>query len=150
MSRYYYDEDYDAYDHMTNDPFDFQMYGYGGFGYDTSHIQPDEPRSEICIKASTGDLIGVMKIVERASSSDEQKKAQVINHARKWTEVDYKMSGFTKEWEWYDLTPLVMAATLGHHEIVEYLLRQGADPTLLGCPTENVTVDALSAAKKES
>ena len=47
MSSYYYDDDYDAYDHMTSDPVDFQTYGYGGFGYDTSHIQPNEARPEI-------------------------------------------------------------------------------------------------------
>jgi len=58
------------------------------------------------------------------------------------------MSGFTKEWIWFDLTPLAAAATLGHHEIVEYLLQQGADPTLRGYPKEKGTMDALEAAKQ--
>ncbi|KAL7430030.1 hypothetical protein ACHAXM_001984 [Skeletonema potamos] len=156
MSSYYYDSDddyydhysYDAAEHMTNDPVHFQMYGYGGFGYDTSHIGPDEPMSDMCINASRGDLSGVMNIVERADSISDEEKVKVINYARKWTEVDYRMSGFTKEWTWFDLTPVAAAATLGHHEVVEYLLQQGADPTLTGCPTENVTVNALQAAKK--
>ena len=46
----YYDDDYDSYGdeydpvrHMAEDPIHFQMYGYGGFGYDTSHVPKDEP-----------------------------------------------------------------------------------------------------------
>jgi hypothetical protein len=36
--------------------------------------------------------------------------------------------------EWYDITPLTLAVTRGHDDIVEYLLRLGADPTLMGYP----------------
>mmetsp|Transcript_36472 Transcript_36472/g.74405 ORF Transcript_36472/g.74405 Transcript_36472/m.74405 type:complete len:851 (+) Transcript_36472:234-2786(+) len=152
----YSDDDYDAYDdyddydvvdHMTNDPIDFQINGYGGFGYDTSHIGPDEPRSEMCLSAFQGDLSGVMDIVERAAAISEEGRIKVINYARRWTEVDYRASGFTKEWTWWDLTPVAMAAALGHHEVVQYLLEQGADPTLRGSPTENGSVDALGSAK---
>ena len=42
---------------------------------------------------------------ERSKTSD--RKLEVINHARRWTEVDYKASGFTKEYEWY--------STIVHH-----------------------------------
>ena len=36
--------------------------------------------------------------------------------------------------EWYDITPLTLAVMRGHDDIVEYLLRLGADPTLMGYP----------------
>ncbi len=84
MSSYYdsdddYNDDYsyDAAEHMTNDPVHFQMFGYGGFGYDTSHIGPDEPRPELCINASRGDLGGVMDIVDRAGSISDEEKIQL-------------------------------------------------------------------------
>ena len=34
---------------------------------------------------------------------------KLLNASKRWTEVDYKMSGFTKEHEWHDLTPLAKA-----------------------------------------
>jgi hypothetical protein len=42
---------------------------------------------------------------------------------------------------------LTAAARFGHVDIVEYLLIQGADPTLRSCPTDNVHLDAMEAAK---
>ncbi len=146
---YDYDyDDYDVIDHMTNDPIDFQIYGYGGFGYDTSHIAPDEERSEMCISASKGDLHTVMDIVEQAAAISDEDQRRVINYARRWTEVDYRASGFTKEWTWFDLSPVAAAAIMGHHEVVQYLLEQGADPTLKGCPDDSGSFDALGAAKR--
>jgi hypothetical protein len=80
----------------------------------------------------------------------EEEKNKVINHARKWTEVDYKMSGFAKTWEWFDITPLAVAALKGHEEVVQYLLEQGADPTLCGCPRADTVLDAFQAARGTS
>ena len=145
MSNYYddyddydYDDyDYDPWDHMTNDPVDFAMHGYGGFGYDTSHIQQDEKQSEMCIAASKGDLNTVKQLVNTAAAISDDEKHKVINYALRWTEVDYRMSGFTKEYEWFDLTPVASAAKMGHHEVVEYLLREGADPLLEGYPEDD-------------
>jgi hypothetical protein len=59
------------------------------------------------------------------------------------------MSGFTKEYEWFDITPVATAASRGHDHIVQYLLEQGADPTLSGCPTDDVHVDAFQAAEAQ-
>ena len=137
-------EDYNPLQHMMDDPVHFQMYGYGGFGYDTSHVPRDEPEPPITKKAAAGDLAGVMAIVDKTSVDQ---KAQVINHARRWTEVDYRMSGFTKEYEWFGLTPVAHAASFGHDHIVQYLLEQGADPTLSGCPTDDVHVNAFGATE---
>jgi hypothetical protein len=40
--------------------------------------------------------------------------------------------------EWFDVTPVALAAMRGRDDIVEYLLRAGADPTLSGCPRDDV------------
>jgi len=143
-----YGADYDAVEHMTRDPVGFQMHGYGGFGYDTSHVRPDEVPPELTRSAKEGDVASARMIVEKAAAVSDEKKNAVVNHARRWTEVDYRMSGFTKEYEWFDLTALATAASKGHHDIVQYLLEQGADPTLKGCPWEDDHLNALMAAEK--
>ena len=145
--RYHYSDDYDPYDHMTNDPIDYYTNGYGGFGYDTSHVKKDETHSELFKYASAGDLSQVKQIIEHAKAVSEVEKNKVLNHARRWTEVDYKMSGFTKEYEWFDITPLAVAASKGHDGIVQYLLEEGADPTLTGCPYDDTYWDAFQAAR---
>jgi hypothetical protein len=38
---------------------------------------------------------------------------------------------------WFDVTPVTLAAMRGRDDIVEYLLRAGADPTLSGCPRDD-------------
>lgn len=122
------------------------MYGYGGFGYETSHVKKDEPPSELCTHAQVGRLAEMKIIVEAAKAVSEDKKNCVINHARRLTEIDYRMSGFTKEFEWYGLTPLSHAAVMGHDAVVQYLLEEGADPTLKGCPSKDNYSDAFEAA----
>ena len=143
MDYYDSDGDYDAFGHMSGDPYDFYTNGYGGFGYDTSHVPKDDRKAEITKKSEEGDLNAVKRIVQAATEKDK-----VINTARRWTEVDYKASGFTKEYEWFDLTPLATAARKGHDDIVQYLLEQGADPTLEGCPEDDVYLNALKAANE--
>lgn len=137
---------YDAYDHMISDPVDFQMHGYGGFGYDTSHVAPDSSKPTLTLRAEEGDLSNVRRIVEEAAAVSPSTKNATLNSARRWTEVDYRMSGFTKEYEWFDATPLAAAAFRGHHDVVRYLLEEGADPTLKGCPEEDVHFNALEGA----
>lgn len=143
-----YGDDYDPVEQMARDPVAFQMYGYGGFGYDTSHVRPDEARQELTERAEAGDVDSVRRLVEQAAAVSDEKKNTVLNYARRWTEVDYRASGFTKEYEWFDLTALATAAGRGHHDIVQYLLEQGADPTLKGCPSEDIHENALDAASR--
>jgi hypothetical protein len=83
MSRYYGGDDYDAFGHMTNDPVDTDMVG---FGYDTSHVAKDEPHSELTLAAKSGNFNQVKRTVEAAKvcNSDEEKNS----HARRWTEVE--------------------------------------------------------------
>ncbi|KAL7548726.1 hypothetical protein ACHAWF_011990 [Thalassiosira exigua] len=107
------------------------MYGYGGFGYDTSHVPRDEAKSELTQEVERGNLAAVRQIVEDAASKSEEEK---------------QMSGFVNEHEWFDITPLATAASKGRHEFVQFLLEQGADPTLRGCPYDDVYWNALEAA----
>lgn len=167
---------------------EFQIYGYGGFGYDTSHVKPDDVQPEIVQAAKNGDLGRLMRVVERARAHPElvapdayhgpqrggrwaKKRARraagaatkagtggqltpeallrcTVHATRRWTEVDYKMSGFTKEWEWHDLTALSAACLAGHDAVVAYLLADClADPTLEGCPQDDVYYDAARACE---
>jgi ankyrin repeat protein len=119
-------------------------YGYGGFGYNTSHVKTDEPHSPLYMAAKDGDLAQVQALVEKEQS--QAAKLKLLNHARRWTEVDYKMSGFTKEYEWFDRTPLIIAIAQGHAPVVKYRLEQGADPTLRACPSDDVHLDAAQEA----
>ena len=72
----YYDDDYeyDPYSHMTNDPLDYYTHGYGGFGYDTSHVKKDESRTELFKHASGGNFSEVKRIVEAARGQIRKRK----------------------------------------------------------------------------
>ena len=52
----------------------------------------------------------------------------LLNYSAKYHEVDYKMGGYTKEWDWFKYTPIVAAAKNGHVECVRLLLLNGACP----------------------
>merc|ERR1719375_837223 len=52
------------------DEIDFQMYGYGGFGYDTSHIKPDSAQPAIVTASGHGNLEELRSLVERSSRSE--------------------------------------------------------------------------------
>ena len=54
--------------------------------------------------------------------------------------------------EWFDVTATTMAAMRGHHRVLQYLLEEGADPTLKGCPKDaiqNNDDDPVVADQKE-
>lgn len=97
----YYNDYFDIDDYLGGvDEVTFQMHGYGGFGCDTLDVKPNEKESKMVIAARKGDLLAIEKILEK--EKDEAKRRGLLNHARRWTEVDYRMSGFTKEYEWFD------------------------------------------------
>jgi len=70
----------------------------------------------------------------------------MLNYCAKYHEVDYKMAGYTKEWDWFKYTPVVAAAKNGHIECVRVLLLNGACPVLQCCEIDDVCEDALQAA----
>lgn len=102
-----------------------------------------EPKPNISKAVAKGDLTAVQKIVDAATTISSEEKIRVINYARKWTEhnIAYKSEENPLAIaEWYDVTPITLAAMRGHDAIVEYLLTQGADPTLKGCSLDDLIV----------
>ena len=100
-----------------------------------------EPKSGMCKAVARGDLVSVQQIVDAAATISSEEKNRVINYARKWTE--HNMAYESEEnphavAEWYDVTPITLAAMRGHDAIVEFLLQQGADPTLKGCSLDDL------------
>ena len=105
-----------------------------------------EERSEISIAIARGDLTSVKNIVSNAAP---ELKHKIINYARIWGEHNNAYA--TQDdpnrtsTNWFDITPLTLAAMRGHHDIVEFLLRQGADPTLKGISYEDIELPDNSA-----
>ena len=103
-------------------------------------VEVDRP--EISKAVARGDLQSVQKIVRAAASSSAEEKHKVINYARVFTEHNAayttEENPLQKSTNWYDVTPLTLSAIRGHDNIVEYLLREGADPTLKGCPYDDI------------
>ena len=121
-----------------------QRYGYGGFGYDTSHVKSDCQHSEFYRVCEQGNLKKAKSML--AKETTIAKRLTTINGARRWTEIDYKASGFTKEYEWFDRTPVLIAIKKGHVSLVKYLLEEGANPALEACYAD----DCTTTAKKEA
>ena len=93
-----------------------------------------EPKPDIIRSIERGDISVVKYYVEAAASVSDAEKRKVINHARVISEVDDYGQGISAYGNrFYDLTPLATAAMNGYHDIVQFLLEQGADPTLIGC-----------------
>lgn len=107
---------------------------------------PNETESALVDAGKRGDL---KKIKEIVSSSDEIRKAGVLNHANRWTEVQEK-SCYDKSWEWFGDTALISAARNGYFEIVKFLLLEGADPTLSSCPSDDEYETALQAVQNSA
>ena len=106
-----------------------------------------EERSAISIAIARGDLTSVQNIVSNAATSS-QEKHKIINYARIWGEHNNAYAtpdDPSSSTNWFDITPLTLAAMRGHHDIVEYLLRQGADPTLKGISYEDIELPDNSA-----
>ena len=82
MDDYYDDHGgYDVVEHMTSDPVDFYTYGYGGFGYDTSQVKPNEKDPPVIQAAKKGDLEQIQMLV--ASAEDAATKTRLIHATRR-------------------------------------------------------------------
>ena len=116
------------------------------FGYlgNDGYYPPDKKDSKLVTAASAGHLEIVKQIIEGCQSDQ---KAGTLNAARKWTEVQEKMGGYDKSWEWFGDTALIAAARACHVEVVNYLLVEGADPTLSSCPSYDEYETAQKAAE---
>lgn len=100
--------------------------------------------------ARLGDTAEVKSIVEeRIGKGFLHYPDFLLNYCAKYHEVDYKMGGYTKEWDWFKYTPVVAAAKNGHIECVRVLLLNGACPVLQCCEIDDVCEDALQAASSQ-
>lgn len=100
---------------------------------------------DIALRASEGNLVAVKKIVKAAANISAHEKRATVNKARMWLKLNYNE---TKYCELYDATPLAYACINGHHDVVQYLLEQGADPTLRGTMPPSWSVNARGAVHK--
>lgn len=103
-----------------------------------------EPKPAISKAVARGDLASVQRIIDAVDAVSLDEKIKVVNYARKWTEhnISYEAEDNPNAVaEWYDVTPITLAAMRGHDSIVEYLLQQGADPTLKGCSLDDIIVE---------
>lgn len=110
----------------------------------TAEAEAVESKPDISKAVARGDLASVQKIVDSAAAISSEEKTNVVNHARRWTErniayiSEENPNGVA---EWFDVTPVTLASMRGHDAIVEYLLQQGADPTLKGCSFDDVIME---------
>ena len=132
---------YDPSDGDSFDPFhDLGEYVSSAYGM----YKKDDPDSELVQSAAAGDIANVRRLVEKTTGTFLLERAQLVNAARRWTEVQEKW-GYDKSWEWYGDTALIAAARRGHAEVVRYLLDKAlADPTLVSC----VNDDEMESAEK--
>jgi ankyrin repeat protein len=108
-----------------------------------------EEESLMLIKASKeGNFAKIISVI--ASQTDDAHRQKLVNEAQRRCEAtpNLKKCTFRNDREWYDLTPLALAALKGRANIVEYLLRQGADPILRGSPVDGEDYNSVEAAKK--
>jgi hypothetical protein len=100
--------------------------------------------------ADEGNFAKVIALL--ASQNTEEGRNFILNEARPRgveTESDVvSINNNRTQKGWYDLTPLALTAVNGHANVVEYLLRQGADPTFRGSPSQDKDFNALEAAKQ--
>ena len=136
---YYAPSDIDSFDHL-GDVGECVSSAYGMY-------KKDDPDSELVQSAAAGDIANVRLLVEKTTGTFLLERAQLVNAARRWTEVQEKW-GYDKSWEWYGDTALIAAARRGHAEVVRYLLDKAlADPTLESCVTDDHFESAAKACE---
>ena len=100
---------------------------------------------DICLRASEGNLSAVQRVVEAAAKISKHEKRATVNKARVWIKLNYNK---TKYCELFDATSLAYACLNGHHDVAQYLLEHGADPTLRGTVPPSWSVNARGAVHK--
>jgi hypothetical protein len=98
----------------------------------------------------------LLPVVESSTSVIEESSISnvVTDNNVKVNENNNNNTGDNKTSQhWFDVTAITMAATRGHHQVLQYLLEEGADPTLKGCPKDaiqnNDDDDLIVADQKE-
>lgn len=142
------DYSYDDAEELARDPEGFKNSVYGHYDGDQSQDVPrSEPTPDMVKMAETDDLEGIISMVEAAAQISHDNKLGVMNCAAKKVTTEVWREEL-KVFQCFGATPLIAAASKGHHDIVEYLLRNGADPTLKGCVGEHKHIHAIDAANQ--
>ena len=97
-----------------------------------------DPNTNKCSSNNNNDTItNVVKEEKDEESTNNNNNGVVMSSntaASSSSSTSTSSTSVIQQLEWYDITPLTLAVTRGHDDIVEYLLRLGADPTLMGYP----------------
>lgn len=83
---------------------------------------------------TTTNVVKEEKEKDEGTSNNNDNNGLVMSSNNNNSNTSSTSSTVVQQLEWYDITPLTLAVMRGHDDIVEYLLRLGADPTLMGYP----------------
>jgi hypothetical protein len=95
-----------------------------------------DPNTNKCSSNNSNDTITNVVKEEKEKDEESSNNNGVVMSSNTTASSSSSTSSTSviQQLEWYDITPLTLAVTCGHDDIVEYLLRLGADPTLMGYP----------------
>lgn len=149
LDPYASDYSYEECEEFVRDPVGFKAMVYGHSKEDLAHVPKSEQMPEIIKVATEGNINHLKCIVETSVSHED--KMKLINSARMQVQTEYWREEL-KVFKCFGTTPLIAAASKGHHDIVQFLLSSGADPTLKGCVkdiyTDHSHITALDAANR--
>lgn len=152
LDPYASDYSYDECQEFVRDPIGYMDMVYGRSKEDFVGVPRSESTPEIVILARDGKLDAVKSIVDSAAAVSHDKKMKVVNSAGMQVQTEYWREEL-KVFKCFGATPLIAAAFEDQHEIVQYLLMNGADPTLKGCTADAFTshshINALDVANKK-
>ena len=83
---------------------------------------------------TTTNVVKEEKAKDEGTNNNNDNDGFVMSNNNNNNNTSSTSSTVIQQLEWYDITPLTLAVMRGHDDIVEYLLRLGADPTLMGYP----------------
>ena len=81
---------------------------------------------------TTTNVVKEEKAKDEGTNNNNDNNGLVMSSNINNNNTSSTSSTVIQQLEWYDITPLTLAVMRGHDDIVEYLLRLGADPTLMG------------------
>ena len=112
-------------------------------------VQPEYP----CGYALFADPL-IVKCARRGDFRDRQMiralvaEGENVDTCLRWEEVQEKMGGYTKEWQWNGDSALMAAAKKGNLAALKTLLRLGATNSHKCCYADDLYDDSASAAAK--
>ena len=93
-----------------------------------------DPNNNKSSSNTTTNVVKEEKAKDEGTNNNNDNDGLVMSSNINNNNTSSTSSTVIQQLEWYDITPLTLAVMRGHDDIVEYLLRLGADPTLMGYP----------------